>query len=239
MIFPISSVYGYEYYETYGYMGVDHDNVIVCYVDTEDNPLFYDITVQGVDAWQSKLKEFTNNFDVWNISVNSISANEVDDSNTCDMYVEFISTYHEEFYADTGVADFYEKEVISFYYLEEDNSIISDNILLSTMKHELGHAFGLGHYITNNESLLEQWDKGMDVPSIMVEYTGEIAGFEEITELDLQKMVSIYGVDGFDDKKSLPDWIKNIFTWYGQGTVSEDELISSIEFLVKNGYITI
>jgi len=35
----------------------------------------------------------------------------------------------------------------------------------------------------------------------------------------------------------IPDWVKNIFLWYGQGQVSEDEIISAIQYLVKEGII--
>ncbi len=35
----------------------------------------------------------------------------------------------------------------------------------------------------------------------------------------------------------IPDWVKNIFLWYGQGQVSDDEIISAIQYLVKEGII--
>jgi len=31
--------------------------------------------------------------------------------------------------------------------------------------------------------------------------------------------------------------VKNIFLWYGQGQVSDDEIISAIQYLVKEGII--
>lgn len=37
----------------------------------------------------------------------------------------------------------------------------------------------------------------------------------------------------------LPTWIKRIFVWYGQGQISEDDLIGAIEYLVQNGLIKI
>jgi len=39
----------------------------------------------------------------------------------------------------------------------------------------------------------------------------------------------------FDSK--IPDWIRNIFIWYGEGAVSERELISSLKYLIDNGII--
>ena len=35
----------------------------------------------------------------------------------------------------------------------------------------------------------------------------------------------------------IPDWVKNIFLWYGQDQVSEDEIISAIKFLIEAGII--
>ena len=37
----------------------------------------------------------------------------------------------------------------------------------------------------------------------------------------------------------IPSWAKNIFVWYGQDKISEDELLTAIEFLVNDGLIKI
>lgn len=37
----------------------------------------------------------------------------------------------------------------------------------------------------------------------------------------------------------FPAWIKNIFLWYGQGKVSEDELVSGLQYLIKSGIIKV
>lgn len=39
------------------------------------------------------------------------------------------------------------------------------------------------------------------------------------------------------EETKIPDWVKNVFLWYGQDKVSEDEIISAIQFLVKEGII--
>jgi len=31
----------------------------------------------------------------------------------------------------------------------------------------------------------------------------------------------------------IPDWIKNVFLWYGQDQVSEDELLNAIKYLIS------
>lgn len=37
----------------------------------------------------------------------------------------------------------------------------------------------------------------------------------------------------------LPSWVKRIFVWYGQGQVSEDEVIGAVEYMVQNGIIKV
>jgi len=46
--------------------------------------------------------------------------------------------------------------------------------------------------------------------------------------------------DVSSDAKSLskiPEWIKNIFVWYGQDQVSENELLNAIKYLVQQGIV--
>jgi len=38
---------------------------------------------------------------------------------------------------------------------------------------------------------------------------------------------------------SLPNWVRNIFLWYGQDQVSEDELLNAIKYLITEGIIEI
>jgi hypothetical protein len=45
--------------------------------------------------------------------------------------------------------------------------------------------------------------------------------------------------NSFAEESKLPDWIKNIFVWYGEGQISEDDLLNAITFLVQNQIIQI
>jgi len=40
-------------------------------------------------------------------------------------------------------------------------------------------------------------------------------------------------------KPKVPEWIKNIALWYGQGTISEDEFIDAIRFLIEEGIVVV
>jgi len=37
----------------------------------------------------------------------------------------------------------------------------------------------------------------------------------------------------------VPEWVKNIALWYGQGTISEDEFIDAIRFLIEEGIVIV
>jgi hypothetical protein len=37
----------------------------------------------------------------------------------------------------------------------------------------------------------------------------------------------------------VPDWVRNIFIWYGEEEISEDELLNAIKFLVSQGIIKV
>ena len=42
-----------------------------------------------------------------------------------------------------------------------------------------------------------------------------------------------------NQNKKIPDWVKNVFVWYAQDIVTEEELLSAIEFLVNQNIIQI
>ncbi len=44
---------------------------------------------------------------------------------------------------------------------------------------------------------------------------------------------------GLELKTKLPDWVRNIFIWYGEDKISEDELIGALQFLIKGGIIKV
>ncbi len=51
-------------------------------------------------------------------------------------------------------------------------------------------------------------------------------------------LFSITVSDALADEK-LPEWVKNIFVWYGQGQVTDSEVLDAIEYLAKNQIIQI
>ncbi len=71
----------------------------------------------------------------------------------------------------------------------------------STIRHEIGHSFGLGHYIVPQGELHNIINGLEDMPSIMID-TVTILGVKhyDITPLDITQIKSIYGDGGFDSQ---------------------------------------
>jgi len=42
-----------------------------------------------------------------------------------------------------------------------------------------------------------------------------------------------------EPESKIPDWVKNIFVWYAQDLVSEDELLNAIKYLITEGILVI
>jgi len=49
----------------------------------------------------------------------------------------------------------------------------------------------------------------------------------------------IFGITNEVFAESIPDWVKNIFGWYAQDQVSEDELLNAIKYLIKTGILVV
>ena len=50
---------------------------------------------------------------------------------------------------------------------------------------------------------------------------------------------SIEQAVGLELTEKIPDWVKNIFGWYSQDQVSEDELLNAIKYLIDEGILVV
>ncbi len=66
-------------------------------------------------------------------------------------------------------------------------------------------------------------------PTSITEIENEQEEIHEISEL----------ISNGEVEPKVPEWIKNIALWYGQGTISEDEFIDAIRFLIKEGVVIV
>lgn len=45
---------------------------------------------------------------------------------------------------------------------------------------------------------------------------------------------TIFSNDAYSEETALPEWVKNIFVWYGQDQISEGELLDALQYLINN-----
>ena len=77
------------------------------------------------------------------------------------------------------------------------------------IKHEFGHALGLGHYVADSIEVNIAWARGqIRAPSIRAVFTHQNFNENTITPKDIEKVRSIYGEEGFLQNKTIE---KNIF----------------------------
>jgi hypothetical protein len=75
--------------------------------------------------------------------------------------------------------------------------------LKSVVKHEFGHALGLGHYLADDLDVNVAWARGtVPAPSIMAVFTHQNINQNFITPKDVAAVVSIYGETGFLPKQT-------------------------------------
>jgi plastocyanin len=75
---------------------------------------------------------------------------------------------------------------------------LSEEKINNIILHEIGHSFGLGHYTSDNPETNDAWSSGiMPSPSIMIPTLNNIPSLMYIEDVDVQKVISIYGSNGF------------------------------------------
>ena len=82
----------------------------------------------------------------------------------------------------------------------------------------------------NNEPKYKEW---FDTNYPQYSSIYEAVGLKEIKSVEIDpEPISI-------KTKKVPDWAKNIFGWYANDQVSEDELLNAITYLIKEGILKV
>ncbi|HXV38243.1 MAG TPA: hypothetical protein VD699_01525, partial [Nitrosopumilaceae archaeon] len=117
-----------------------------------------------------------------------------------------ITIYYLQIDPNLKYHDRLEGNIIYYWYEGEPrylDHLRNDDQLASVIRHEIGHALGLGHYMVYDADLYEMWEGGRTVPpSAMIPISPEFTGRVGITTTDIEKMITIYGYDGFGPKPS-------------------------------------
>jgi hypothetical protein len=46
-------------------------------------------------------------------------------------------------------------------------------------------------------------------------------------------------VSVIDEESKIPEWVRNIFVWYAENTISEKELLSALQYLINQKVIQV
>jgi hypothetical protein len=185
-------------------------------------------TRASIDEWEQQLKSETgkSNWSNWEINHKHLTYDKLNSDSIigCDIVVMFSKTPPNlGFWGILGLAlSDYEtgKTLIEIYYSIPElcdsgererqgdtiyifqvpcygDMMLSDH-LGGVIRHEMGHGFGLGHYMSSDEEVTLDWNKGLSpTPSIMVETSYDNSDELRIAPKDIEKLMDIYGEDGF------------------------------------------
>ncbi len=216
-----------DYAKKYGYQPPITRIPIVCAEQPSDFPTsqgqlnLYMQTVQDrVSEWSSRLSEGATNLNEWKINYIVFDPQKQPNFNlsSCDILVVLQAVPHVydqnnhnylgyeqynsngwrevvvnyEFYKDCGYPPTYSG------YICPTGTFLTIPQLSNVLLHELGHALGLGHYVSDDPNVIYGWDiHPNDAPSIMIPYTTVDPEYQHITELDVQQVHKMYNYKGF------------------------------------------
>jgi len=81
-------------------------------------------------------------------------------------------------------------------------------------------------------------DKSKDPQSYIDRYNSE-PSYKKWFDENYPQYKTIHEAVGLELTEKIPDWVKNIFLWYGQDQVSEDELLNAIKYLINEGILLV
>ncbi len=213
--------------------------------------ILMDKTRIAVQEWESLLKqtENRNHKHIWNINYTMVSVEEQEDYDydNCTVFISFeerpadMKNWYKKIgitqneVGDTGrtniiiyyaAIDFCMTQDSKFYYYDpcyaDEPRLLRQ--LSSAIRHEFGHAIGLGHYISDDLGVNIQWARGgTPSPSIMVIFTHQNADDNRIKTIDVKKVRELYGPGGFfiDYEFSDPTYIESLQTIQSEFVIPE------------------
>jgi hypothetical protein len=165
----------------------------------------------AVLAWEEKLKDAEEiNDNLWDINVKIVTE---DESENCGINIIFkdkpslTGTIAGFFTWPPGSVTIYylQLELCGLFTCYDDETFVSDDVIYAVALHEIGHSFGLDHYVSDNIDTNSKWQSSSNTPpSIMIPTIHNNPSLQEITNADTSKVREIYGSEGFYAFSSIP-----------------------------------
>jgi predicted secreted protein with PEFG-CTERM motif len=168
-----------------------------CIIDPEnfwanERMTYTTLAERAVAEWDRALQySGVENQKNWKIYSKIISLG--DDQNDCTIMVYFDETVRtEQSPLRIGYFSSYSESI----HIGVEN--FSEDRITNILLHEIGHSFGLFHYLSDDPERNHDWHTGLKPsPSIMVEISISNTELQYIEDVDIQKILSIYGSQGF------------------------------------------
>jgi hypothetical protein len=165
----------------------------------------------AVLAWEEKLKNAEEiNDNLWDINVKIVTE---DESENCGINIIFkdkpslTGTIAGFFTWPPGSVTIYylQLELCGLFTCYDDETFVSDDVIYAVALHEIGHSFGLDHYVSDDVDTNSKWQTSSSTPpSIMIPTIHNNPSLQEITNVDTSKVREIYGSEGFYAFSSIP-----------------------------------
>lgn len=185
----------------------------ICVVEPSGNNLSEDVigsimaeAKASIYDWINPLQEKTTNKDKWAINYLEIADKKSFDFSSCKVIINFKNEMNSKKLHNLGTHQYIDETsyITIFYKTNECKVNLScktntESLVAkigATLRHEFGHAIGLGHYASDKSKNKEWFEHPETAPSIMLAY-GKGLENEQVTSVDIDKVIEIYQNSGF------------------------------------------